>query len=110
MKGLEQDAEDPCDRYVVGANLKSRDQRFGWCPSMTATEQVVEVETPPLAVSQPKLVQTDAQAWQQRHEVVDEQSDGACTLSQKITILSHRKATAEPVGNFRQKALEDCVS
>jgi hypothetical protein len=28
---------------------------------MTATEHVVEVETPPLAVSQPKLVQTGAQ-------------------------------------------------
>jgi len=56
---------------------------------MTATEQVVEVQTPPLAVSQPKLVQTDAQARQQRHEVVDEKSDGACTLSQKMTILSH---------------------
>jgi hypothetical protein len=24
-----------------------------------------------------------------RHEVVDEKSDGACTLSQKMTILSH---------------------
>jgi hypothetical protein len=50
---------------------------------------VVEVQTPPLAVSQPKLVQTDAQARQQRHEVVDEKSDGACTLSQKMAILSH---------------------
>ena len=49
----------------------------------------VEFQTPPLAVSQPKLVQTDAQARQQRHEVVDEKSDGACTLSQKMTILSH---------------------
>ena len=71
---------------------------------------VVEVETPPLAVSQPKLVQTDAQARQQRNEVVDEKSDGACTLSQKMTILSHRKATLEPDGIFRQKRLEDCVS
>ena len=77
---------------------------------MTATEHVVEVETPPLAVSQPKLVQTDAQARQQRHEVVDEKSDGACTLSQKMTILSRQKATAEPDGMFRQKGLEDCVS
>jgi hypothetical protein len=71
---------------------------------------VVEVQTPPLAVSQPKLVQTDAQARQQRNEVFDEKSDGACTLSQKMTILSHRKATAEPDGMFRQKRLEDCVS
>ena len=71
---------------------------------------VVEVQTPPLAVSQPKLVQTDAQARQQRHEVVDEKSDGACTLSQKMTILSRRKATSEPDGMFRQKRLEDCVS
>jgi hypothetical protein len=35
------------------------------------------------------LVQTDAQARQQRQEVVDEKSDGAWTLSQKMTILSH---------------------
>ena len=71
---------------------------------------VVEVQTPLLAVSQPKLVQTDAQARQQRHEVVDEKSDGACTLSQKMTILSHRKASAEPDGIFRQKQLEDYVT
>ena len=50
MKGVDQDAEDPCDRYVAGAKLKSRDKSFGWCPSMTATEQVVEVQTPPLVV------------------------------------------------------------
>ena len=71
---------------------------------------VVEFQTPPLAVSQPKLVQTDAQARPQRQEVVDEKSDGAWTLSQKMTILSHRKAPAEPDGMFRQKALEDCVT
>jgi hypothetical protein len=45
-----------------------------------------------------------------RHEVVDEKADGACTLSQKTTILSHPKATSEPDGMFRQKRLEDCVS
>ena len=77
---------------------------------MTATEQVVEVQTPPLAVSQPKLVQTGAQVFQQRQEVVYEKSDGAWTSSQKITILSHRKASAEPDGIFRQKPLEDCVT
>ena len=71
---------------------------------------VVEDQTPPLAVSQPMLVETDAQARQQRHEVVDEKSDGACTLSQKMTILSRRKACSEPDGMFRQKRLEDCVS
>jgi hypothetical protein len=64
---------------------------------MTATEHVVEVETLPLwRYSQPKLVQTGAQVCQQRHEVVYEKSDGACTSSQKMTILSHRKASAEP--------------
>ncbi len=63
---------------------------------MTATEHVVEVETPPLAVSQPKLVQTGAQVFQQRQEVVYEKSDGAWTSSQKMTILSHPKASAEP--------------
>ena len=39
---------------------------------------------------------------QQRHDVVYEKSDGACTSSQKMTILSHRKASAEPDGIFRQ--------
>ena len=74
----------------------------------TATEHVVEVETLPLwRYSQPKLVQTGAQVCQQRHEVVYEKSDGACTSSPKKIILSHRKASAEPDGNFRQKALED---
>ena len=48
---------------------------------MTVTEHVVEVETPPLAVSQPKLVQTGAQVFQQRQEVVYEKSDGAWTSS-----------------------------
>jgi hypothetical protein len=47
---------------------------------------------------------------QQRHEVVYEKSDGACTSSQKITISSHRKASAEPDGIFRQKLLEDYVT
>jgi hypothetical protein len=37
-------------REVVGANLKSRNQSFGWCTSTTATEHVIEVATPPLAV------------------------------------------------------------
>jgi hypothetical protein len=49
------------------------------------------------------LVQTGAQVCQQQHEVVYEKSDGACTSSQKMTILSHRKASAEPDGIFRQK-------
>jgi hypothetical protein len=57
------------------------------------------------------LVQKAAQACQQRHEVVCEKSDGACTYSsRKNIILSHRKATAEPDGNFRQKAFADCVT
>jgi hypothetical protein len=60
--------------------------------------------------SQPKLVQTGAQVCQQRHKVVYEKSDGACTSSQKIAILSHRKASAEPDGIFRQKPLEDYVT
>jgi hypothetical protein len=47
---------------------------------------------------------------QQRHEVAYEKSDGACTSSQKMTILSHRKASAEPDGIFRQKPLEDYVT
>jgi hypothetical protein len=44
---------------------------------------------------------------QQRHEVLYEKADGACTSSQKMTILSHRKDSAEPDGIFRQKQLED---
>jgi hypothetical protein len=56
------------------------------------------------------LVQTGAQVCQQRHEVVYEKSDGACTLPQKMTILSHRKASAEPDGIFRQKPLENYVT
>jgi hypothetical protein len=42
-----------------------------------------------------------------------EKSDyGTCTSPQKMTILSHRKATAEPDGNFRQtqKPLGDYVT
>jgi hypothetical protein len=79
---------------------------------MTATEHVIEVETPPLLAvqRQPKLVQTGAQVCQQRHEVEYEKSDGACTSSRKMTILSHRKASAEPDGIFRQKSLEYCVT
>jgi hypothetical protein len=42
------------------------------------------------------LVQKDAQACQQLHEVVYEKAGGACTSSRKMTILSNRKATAEP--------------
>jgi predicted outer membrane repeat protein len=82
----------------------------GLYTSMTATEHVVEVETPPWRYSQPKLVQTGAQVCQQRHKVVYEKSDGACTSSRKKIILSHRKASAEPDGNFRQKRPEDCVT
>jgi hypothetical protein len=41
---------------------------------------------------------------------VYEKPDGACTSSQKMTILSHRKASAEPDGIFRQKPLEDYVT
>jgi hypothetical protein len=78
---------------------------------MTETEHVIEVQTPPLAV-QPAEVGPNrcASAAAKRHEVVYEKSDGACTSSQKMTILSHRKASAEPDGIFRQKRLEDCVS
>jgi hypothetical protein len=47
---------------------------------------------------------------QQRHEVVYEKSDGDCTSSRKNIILGHRKASAEPDGIFRQKALEDYVT
>jgi hypothetical protein len=65
----------------------------------------------PWRYSQPKLFQTGAQVCQQRHEVVYEKSDGTCTSSQKMTIiLSHRKASAEPDGIFRQKPLEDYVT
>jgi hypothetical protein len=56
------------------------------------------------------LIQKSGQACQQRHEVVYEKADGACTSSRKKIILSHRKATAEPDGNFRQKAFADCVT
>jgi hypothetical protein len=56
------------------------------------------------------LVQKDAQACQQRHEVVYEKADSACTSSRKTIILSHRKAKAEPHGIFRQKPLEDYVT
>jgi hypothetical protein len=41
---------------------------------------------------------------------VYEKLDGACTSSQKMAILSHRKASAEPDGIFRQKPLEDYVT
>jgi hypothetical protein len=56
------------------------------------------------------LVQKDAQACQQRHEVVYEKADGACTSSHKMVILSHRKASAEPDVFFRQKAFEDYIT
>jgi hypothetical protein len=56
------------------------------------------------------LVQKDAQACQQLHEVVFEKADGACTSSRKIAILSNRKATAEPDVFFRQKAFANCVT
>jgi hypothetical protein len=78
---------------------------------MTATEHAVEVETPPFwRYSQPKLVQKDPQARQQRQEVVYEKAVGACTSSRKMIILSHRKAKAEPDGIFRQKPHEDYVT
>jgi hypothetical protein len=82
---------------------------------MTATEHVVEVETPPLAVQPAEVgpnrcASVPATHEQQRHEVVYEKSDGVCTSSQKVTILSHRKASAEPDGIFRQKPLEDYVT
>jgi hypothetical protein len=56
------------------------------------------------------LVQKGVQARQQRNEVVYAKADGACTSSRKMTILSHRKASAEPDGIFRQKPLEDYVT
>jgi hypothetical protein len=62
----------------------------------TAAEHAVEDEAVPLAV------QTGVQVCQQRHEVVNEKSDGACTSSLKMAILSHRKASAEPDGIMLQ--------
>ena len=56
----------------------------------------LEMRRPPWRYSQPKLVQTGAQVCQQRHEVVYEKSDGACTSSGKKIILSHRNTPAEP--------------
>jgi hypothetical protein len=91
-------------------NFKSRDESFGWCALTTATEHAVKMRRSPWRYSQPKLVQKDAQACQQRHEVVYEKADGACTLSRKKIILSHRKATTEPDGIFRQKSFEDYVT
>jgi hypothetical protein len=77
---------------------------------MTATEHAVEVETPLGGTdSQPKLVQKDPQARQQRQKMVYEKADGACTSSRKMIILSHRKAKAEPDGIFRQKPLAGYV-
>jgi hypothetical protein len=66
----------------------------------------------PWQYSQLELVQTGAQACQQRDEdeVVYEKSDGACTSSRNLIILSSRKASAEPDGTFRQKPLEDYVT
>jgi hypothetical protein len=70
----------------------------------------LKMRLPPWRYSQPKLVQTGAQVCQQRQEVVSEKADGACTSSQKMTILSHRKASAEPDGILRRKLLEDYVT
>jgi hypothetical protein len=80
---------------------------------MTATDTVVGVETPPL------LGGTASRSWSKQvrkcasngtKSGLYEKSDGACTSSQKMTILSHRKASAEPDGIFRQKPLEDYVT
>jgi hypothetical protein len=51
IQSLEQDAEAPC--VDIGRRCKfeaKNDKSFGLCTSMTATEHVVEDETPPLAV------------------------------------------------------------
>jgi hypothetical protein len=87
----------------IGAKFKSRDQSFDWCMHTSR----LNLRRPPWRYSQPKLAQKDPQARQQRHEVVYEKADGACTCtsSRKMFILSHRKAKAEPDGIFRQKAL-----
>jgi hypothetical protein len=72
---------------------------------MTATQHVVEVETPPLGgtASRSWSKQTGAQVCQQRHEeVVYEKIDGACTSSQKMAILSHRK----PKSQCRESQME----
>jgi hypothetical protein len=85
--------------------LKSRDQSFGWCAVTTATGHAVEDETAPLAV-QPAEVGTNRCAGVPAtgRSGVYEKSDGACTSSWKMAILSSRKASAEPSdGIFRQK-------
>jgi hypothetical protein len=79
----------------------------------TAIEHAVEDETAPLAV-QPAEVGTNRCAGvpaTARSGVRKIRCQiGACTSSQKMSILSHRKAKAEPNGIFRQKPLEDCVT
>jgi hypothetical protein len=77
----------------------------------TATEHTVGDEIAPLAgYSQLKLVQKNAQACQQLHEVEYKKIDGACPSSRKMIILSNRKATAEPDVFFRLKAFADYVT
>jgi hypothetical protein len=78
---------------------------------MTATEHTVEDETPPLAVEPAEVgLKRSASVSATARSDVRKKIDGACTSSQKMTILSHRKATAEPDGIFRQKPLEDYVT
>ncbi len=107
-KDFEQDVEDPCvDMSQVWDSSQETKVLVGapWRPQQSMR---LKMRRPPWRYSQPKLVQTGAQACQQRNEVVYEKSDGACTSPPKRTILSHRKASAEPDGNFRQKRPRDC--
>jgi hypothetical protein len=78
---------------------------------MTATEHTVEDETPPLAVESAEVsLKRSASVPSNGTKWCTKKSDGACTSSQKMTILSHRKANPELDGIFRQKSLEDCVT
>ena len=77
---------------------------------MTATEHVVEVETPPLAV-QPAEVGPNRFAGVPATARSGLRKIRWCLhLVAEMTILSHRKASAESDGIFRQKRLEDYVS
>jgi hypothetical protein len=77
---------------------------------MTETEHVIEVETPPLAVQPAEVGLKRSASVPATARSGLRKISGACTSSQKMTILSHRKASAEPDGIFRQKPLEDYVT
>jgi hypothetical protein len=77
---------------------------------MTATEHTVEDETHPLAVESAEVsLKRSASVSATARSDVRKKIDGVCTSSRKKIILSHRKDTAEPDGNFRQKKNVDCV-